>query len=152
MSTQGNNHLVKDVMLKNSQFPIVKQNALIKETIDQMNNFHLGVACIVSEEMILKGVFCDGDIRRTIVNNQQTLSAFFVDDALDYGINNFKSVKEQTKLIDAIKLMGKFKIWDLPVIDSNKVLKGLLHLHPAVSFILRSEFQFKANKIHSNYE
>ena len=138
MSTRGNDPLVKNLMLTNSQFPIVNQNALIKETIDQMNKFHLGVACIVSEDMILKGVFCDGDIRRTIINNQQTLSAFFVDDALDYGINNFKSVEEQTKLIDAVKLMGKFKIWDLPVIDSNKVLKGLLHLHPAVSFLLES--------------
>ena len=76
MSTQVNDPLVKDAMLNNSQFPIVNKNALIKETIDQMNKFHLGVACIVSEEMILKGVFCDGDIRRTIVNNQQTLSAF----------------------------------------------------------------------------
>ena len=75
-----------------------------------------------------------------------------MDDALEYRINNFKSVTEQPKLIDAVKLMGKFKIWDLPVIDSNKVLKGLIPLHPAVSYLLESELQFKTNQIHSNYE
>ena len=139
MYIQKNDLLVKDVMLTNGQFPIVNQRELIKGTIDQMNKYHLGIACIVTEEMILKAVFCDGDIRRTILNNQQTISAFFVDDALEYGVYDYKSVLEQTKLIDAVKLMEKFKVWDLPVIDSNQVLKGLLHLHPAVSYLLESK-------------
>ena len=139
MSIQKNELVVKDVMLENNQFPIVQERILIKETLDKMNEFSIGIACVVDEDMLLKAVFCDGDIRRTILNNQQTISAFFVDDALEYGVYDYKSVLEQTKLIDAVKLMEKFKVWDLPVIDSNQVLKGLLHLHPAVSYLLESK-------------
>tara|TARA_B100000579_G_C22630532_1_gene756377 strand:+ start:390 stop:803 length:414 start_codon:yes stop_codon:yes gene_type:complete len=136
MSIQKNNILVKDVMLKNNEFPIVHQKSLIKETIDRMNNYSLGIACIVNEDMVLKAVFCDGDIRRTIINNQQTLSAFFVDDILEHSVKEYKSVNQNSTLLDAVLLMGKLKIWDLPVIDSDLRLKGLLHLHPAILCLL----------------
>ena len=136
MYTQNNKILVKDVMLSIDKFPIVSPKNLIKETIDEMNRLSIGIACIVEEGMILKGVFCDGDIRRTIINNQQSISAFFVDDVIDHITLEYKSVDEQESLIEAVKLMGHLKIWDLPIIDSNFKLKGLLHLHPAILHLL----------------
>ena len=139
MFTQSNKIIVKDVMLKNHKFPIVKSRTIIKETIDQMNKFSIGMACVVSEKMILKSVFCDGDIRRTIINNQQSISAFFVNDVIDHSVKEFKSVKETETLIEAVKLMGNLKVWDLPVVDSDFKLKGLLHLHPAILYLLDSK-------------
>ena len=138
MSNNFSNILVKDVMLKTDKFPIVYPRNLIIETIEQMNKFGLGIACVVNEKMILKAVFCDGDIRRTLVNKQQSLSSFFIDDILDYSIINYKSVKENTTLYDAVKLMGDLQIWDLPIVDSSSVIKGLLHLHPAILYLLES--------------
>ena len=35
-------------------------------------------------------------------------------------------------LKDVVDLMGKKQIWDLPVVDIENKLVGLLHLHPAV--------------------
>jgi CBS domain-containing protein len=32
--------------------------------------------------------------------------------------------------------MGEKQIWDLPVVDKNKKLVGLLHLHPAVKKLI----------------
>tara|TARA_B100001250_G_C19775870_1_gene779507 strand:- start:1188 stop:1601 length:414 start_codon:yes stop_codon:yes gene_type:complete len=136
MSIQKNELVVKDVMLENHQFPIVRERILIKETLDKMNEYSIGIACIVDDNMTLKAVFCDGDIRRTIISNQQTLSAFFVDDVFDHAVTDYKFVTENTTLLDAVKLMGKSKIWDLPVIDSSFKLKGLLHLHPAILSLL----------------
>ncbi len=137
MSTQKAEILVKDVMLSNEEFPIVYQHNLIKEAIDKMNFYRIGIACIVKQEnMLLQGVFCDGDIRRTIINNQQSLSAFFVDDVLDHAIKNYKFVDENSTLLKAVKLMTIFKIWDLPVITPDLELKGLLHLHPAILRLL----------------
>ncbi len=136
MSIRKNELVVRDVMLGNNQFPIVRERILIKETLDKMNEFSIGIACVVNDKMLLKAVFCDGDIRRTIISNQQTLSAFFVDDVFDHAVKDYKFVTENTTLIDAVKLMGKLKIWDLPVIDSNAKLKGLLHLHPAILSLL----------------
>ena len=131
-----NNLLVKDVMLSNDNFPIVSANHITKEAIDKMNHFRIGIACIVSNKMILEAVFCDGDLRRTIINNQQTLSSFFIDDIINYAVKDYKFVNEKTTLLEAVKLMGELKIWDLPVINSKLELKGLLHLHPAVLSLL----------------
>ena len=36
----------------------------------------------------------------------------------------------------AVKLMGDKQIWDLPVIDNEKRLVGLLHLHPAIKKLI----------------
>ncbi len=143
MSILKNNILVKDVMLQVGNFPIVRPSNLIIETIEEMNKFGIGIACVVNEEMILKAVFCDGDIRRTIISNQKSISEFFIDDVLDHSVLTFKSVKEDTTLFDAIKLMGTIKVWDLPIVDSNSVIKGLLHLHPAILYLLESSLKNK---------
>ena len=141
MSIPKNNILVKDVMLQVGQFPIVRSRNLIIETIEEMNKFGIGIACVVNEEMILKAVFCDGDIRRTIISNQKSISEFFIDDVLDHSVLTFKSVKEDTTLFEAIKLMGNIKVWDLPIVDSSSVIKGLLHLHPAILYLLESSLK-----------
>ena len=135
------NILVKDVMLEVGRFPIVLPKNLIIETIEEMNKFGIGIACVVDEELILQAVFCDGDIRRTLIRNQQSISAFFVDDVLDHSVLDFKSVKENTTLFEAIKLMGNIKVWDLPIVDSKCVIKGLLHLHPAILYLLESSLK-----------
>ena len=57
---------------------------------------------------------------------------------IDHSIEDFKSVQETETLLEAVKLMGYLKVWDLPVIDSNYKLKGLLHLHPAILYLLDS--------------
>jgi len=138
MFTANNNLYVKNVQLGLTKFPVVSRRELVKDTMDLMNKYHLGIACIVDEKNRLLGVFTDGDIRRAILSNQKPLSAFFVDDALDYARKDFKYVNEDTSLIEAVNLMGKFKIWDLPVISSDNILKGLLHLHPALDLLLKS--------------
>ena len=141
MSIPKNNILVKDVMLRVGNFPIVRPRNLIIETIEEMNKFGIGIACVVNEEMILKAVFCDGDIRRTIISNQKSISEFFIEDVLDHSVLTFKSVKEDTTLFEAIKLMGNIKVWDLPIVDSSSVIKGLLHLHPAILYLLESSLK-----------
>ena len=39
-------------------------------------------------------------------------------------------------LYSAVSVMREKKIWDLPVVDKNQKLLGLLHLHPAVEALL----------------
>ena len=39
-------------------------------------------------------------------------------------------------LKEAVKLMGDKQIWDLPVVDNEKRLVGLLHLHPAIKKLI----------------
>ena len=136
MSTINKHLLAKDVMIDHSKFATVREKVILKETIDLMCQSKLGIACVIDRQNILIGVLTDGDIRRILLSTQKPLSALFVDDTLDHASTEFTSISEKTSLIDAIEIMGKLQIWDLPVLDSIGTLKGLLHLHPAISYLL----------------
>jgi len=136
MSTQINDILVKDVMINCDSFPVVNDRELLRETIIEMCNYKLGIACIVNTNNQLKGVFTDGDIRRLILKVQKPIAALFVDDVEDYCTKVYSSIKLDTSLKSALILMEELSIWDLPVVDDNNNLKGLLHLHPALKKLL----------------
>ena len=136
MSTQIEEILVKDVMINCYSFPIVNERELLRETIIEMCNYKLGVACVVNTKNELKGVFTDGDIRRLILKAQKPIAALFVDDVKDYCTKIYSSIKPDSSLKSAILLMEELNIWDLPVVDDQNNLKGLLHLHPALKKLL----------------
>ena len=62
-----------------------------------------------------------------------------IDNVIDHANKNPKSVLKDTKIKDAIVYMENFQIWDLPVVDEENRLLGLLHLHNAkISFKIKS--------------
>ena len=128
--------LVKEIMLNLNEFPIVDQGELFRESIEEMNKFGLGIACIVDSNNKLKGILTDGDIRRLILRVQKPLAAIFVDETFNYSTTKFTSLNESTHLNEAVTIMERHKIWDIPITDKNGTLKGLLHLHPALKFVL----------------
>ena len=67
---------------------------------------------------------------------QKPIAALFVDDVKDYCTKIYTSIKPDTSLKSAILLMEELNIWDLPVVDNENNLKGLLHLHPALKKLL----------------
>ena len=136
MYTQIEKILVKDVMMNCDSFPVVNDRELLRETIIEMCNYGLGVACIVNTNNQLRGIFTDGDIRRLILKVQKPIAALFVDDVKDYCTKIYSSIKPDTDLKSAIIFMEELNIWDLPVVDDKDNLKGLLHLHPALKKLL----------------
>jgi len=137
MSTQSNKSiLVKDIQLSTSDFPVVGEKTMLKETLEAMNEYRLGIACIVNKENELLGVVTDGDIRRKILKVQKPFAALLVDDALEYSVKTPLTIAADSTLDSAVQLMGEKQIWDLPVLDEQKRLLGLLHLHPAVNALL----------------
>ena len=117
--------LVKEIMLNLNQFPIVDQDELFRESIEEMNKFGLGIACIVDSKNKLKGILTDGDIRRLILRVQKPLAAIFVDETFNYSTTKFTSLNESTHLNEAVTIMERHKIWDIPITDKNGTLKGI---------------------------
>ena len=101
-----------------------------------MGKFRLGIVCVVDENEKLLGIVTDGDIRRKLLKVQKPMSAFFIDDVIKHSIKNPITVQPETSLKTAVELMGDKQIWDLPVVDGDGKLKGLLHLHPAIKKLL----------------
>jgi hypothetical protein len=46
--------LVKDVMMALDSFPVILENVIFKEALEEMNHKKLGIACIVDQDKILK--------------------------------------------------------------------------------------------------
>ena len=127
---------VERVMLDKSRFPVLAEQALLKETLEKMSLLNLGIACLTNSHGILTGIITDGDIRRKLLTSQKPFSAFFVDDAINHAIKNPITVFSTQSLAHAVKIMGEKRVWDLPVVGADGRLQGLLHLHPAIEAML----------------
>ena len=136
MSIQNKKINVGQVMLRSNSFPNVSEKTILKETLETMNKFRLGVACITDNDDQLLGIITAGDITRKLLSVQKPMYAFFIDDAINQAIKNPIVASSQMSLIDAVNLMEEKQVWDLPVVDNNKLV-GLLHLHSAVKALLR---------------
>tara|TARA_B100000989_G_scaffold180261_1_gene135456 strand:- start:2672 stop:3064 length:393 start_codon:yes stop_codon:yes gene_type:complete len=126
----------KDIMLKPGDFPVIPYNMILKEALEEMNKFNLGVVCLVNKKNILKGIITDGDIRRKLLKDQKPFSAFFVDDSIKHAAKNPKSSSPNKNIKETLKMMNKNEIWDVPIIQ-NKKLVGLVHLHPAMRRLIK---------------
>lgn len=127
---------VEEVMLSLGQFPVVGEKTILKEALTEMGEANLGLVCIVNENKDLLGLITDGDLRRKLLKVQKPFSAFFVDDALVHAKQDPITCKLENNLKEVVHLMGEKQIWDMPVVNDNNQLVGLLHLHPAIKKLL----------------
>lgn len=137
MSTLNKNSmLVCDVMLPLDRFPVINEQVILKEALEEMGRSRLGVACVVDQSKNLLGILTDGDIRRKLLKIQKPFAALLVDDAIDHAIKSPVTVSPEDTLVEAVSMMGRKQVWDLPVVNGAGELVGLLHLHPAVEALL----------------
>ncbi len=139
MSTQKNKSmLVSDVMLPMDRVPAIQKEVILKAALEEMGRTRLGIVCITDAVQKLLGILTDGDIRRKLLTVQKPFSAFFIDDALDHAIHAPMTIKPDDTLVHAVDVMGQKQIWDLPVVNDQGTLVGLLHLHPALQALLEA--------------
>jgi arabinose-5-phosphate isomerase len=128
--------LVSEVMMPLERCPVIGERVILKEALEVMGQSRLGIACIIGEDNLLLGIITDGDIRRKLLKVQKPFSAFFIDDALVHSIRTPSTINPDVSLKEAVSLMGLKQVWDLPVVDKQNNLVGLLHLHPAIEALL----------------
>ena len=126
------NIIVQDIMIALGNFPVVKKDTILKEAIETMGLSNLGIISVVDNNDTLLGVITDGDLRRKLLKVQKPLSFLLIDDVIDHCIKEPLTILLEVKLTDALKIMEDNEIWDLPVVNENKKLIGMLHLHQVV--------------------
>jgi arabinose-5-phosphate isomerase len=77
----------------------------------------------------LKGLLTDGDLRRLLLTKQSPLPALLVSDALTFGNINPSVAFEEDEITKLRDVMNSKQIWDLPIVDINHKLIGLVHRH-----------------------
>ena len=128
---------VKDVMLPISKVPIVESDAILKDALEKMSMYKLGIACVVDKQNKFIGLITDGDIRRILLSVQKPLSALFMEDILDHISKSPTYIYPELSINEATKLIGEKSVWDLPVVSSDMSLLGLFHLHKALEYYLK---------------
>lgn len=126
---------VQDVMLTMERVPVADAKTMLVEALQRMNQFRLGIVCIVGKDGEMQGIFTDGDVRRLLLRDQKPFSALFTDDVLNHAVRKPTTVAPGDSLLSAVQVMEAKQIWDLPVVDGGKLV-GLLHLHQAVKTLL----------------
>ncbi len=125
----SNNQTVSTKMLGIGKFPILNEKDTLKKALDAMTKHRLGIACFTNESNELIGILTDGDLRRLLLTRQNPLPALLVTSAIEFGHSSPTSIQGEQSLIEAATLMHEKQIWDLPVVDEDKKLLGLIHRH-----------------------
>jgi CBS domain-containing protein len=138
VSTSTTNRTVQDILLPPSEIPAMPAKTLMKEALEMMTAKRLGLACVTDEAGKLVAIFTDGDLRRLLLRSQKPLSALFADDIIDHARTEFTTVGPDLALQDALDMLQEREIFDLPVVDGDGQLLGVIHLHPALNALLHS--------------
>jgi len=121
----------KDKMKKLDKIPVLSDTSSLKKSLDLMSEKKLGIVCFVDSFGVLKGLLTDGDLRRLLLTKQSPLPALLVSDGLSFGNSNPITAREDDEVTQLQAVMDQKQIWDLPIVDSDNKLLGLLHRHDA---------------------
>jgi arabinose-5-phosphate isomerase len=120
----GSNFLkVSDLMRKKSDVPLVLKDQKMSEVLFEMTSKHLGCAGVIDSAKTLIGIITDGDLRRHISND------FLDQSAEEVMTKNPLTTKSETLVAEAIAIMNKKLITNLLVLDEQRQVVGILHLH-----------------------
>ena len=120
--------LAKDIMVTGKKMPVINYTKSFKQALNTMNQKKLGVVIIIKNKFI-KGLVTDGDLRRELKNysNNKKLDKFMT--------KSPSVVNENMPASKALAIMNEKKITSLLVVSdkdykkSNKILKGIIHIH-----------------------
>ena len=116
---------VRVLMHRGDAIPQVGESMLMSEAIYEMTRKGMGMTVVTDNDGILLGVISDGDLRRLL---QKT------PDPLHLTAGQVMNRKPKTIFGDelagvALSKMEELKITSLVVVDANKVVQGVIHIH-----------------------
>lgn len=112
---------VKDCMVSNG-LPVVSPDTKISDTIIEISKTKQGIAVAVEDGKIA-GVVTDGDVRRAMQSRQEQFFSLTVRDIMS---TSPKTILPTARLSDAERMMRKYSIHSLVVVDENNVLVGII--------------------------
>ena len=121
---------VADIMHKGEEIPLVKDSALLKDAIIEMNFKRLGLTGVIDENMRLCGIVVDGDLRRALTD-----SANIIDKPVrDVMTKNPKIILKDALAASALQKMEELKITSLFAVESENDNRpaGVIHIHDIV--------------------
>ena len=111
-----------DVM-RSEDMPIIPEDMHLGEAIIHVSKGKLGLGVSLSPDNTVTGLITDGDIRRAMERWQ---AQFFDRTVSDIMTRTPKTVLPTTKITEILRIMHKYKIHTVLVVDTNQHLVGIV--------------------------
>jgi len=116
---------VKEVMFTDDHIPKVTLGSKMEHAIKEMDSKGLGATLIVDEDNRLAGIITDGDLRRALTR-QRNIHDLKVDEIMS---TSPRTIDEDQMAAEALGIMELYEITHLCIVNRQKELKGVVHLH-----------------------
>lgn len=116
---------IRDVMRTGKNIPSVPPHATIAQATQEISRGGIGMTVIVAPDQQVLGIFTDGDLRRMIVKGEP-LHGLAVSETMT---KSPRVVSPDRLVAEAVEMMEKHKINQIPVVDENGMLIGALNMH-----------------------
>eukprot|EP00250_Pteridium_aquilinum_P002152 c12354_g1_i1 orf=111-1163(+) len=123
---------VQDVMKKENEVPICKENDLIMEQLVELTSKGCGCLIVVDDVHRLLGTFTDGDLRRTLKAYGEKIFHLTIGKICN---RSPRSIGPDAMAVDAMEKMEgpPSPVTFLPVINCEGVVIGIVTLHDLIS-------------------
>jgi arabinose-5-phosphate isomerase len=126
---------VTEVMSTGKDIPAIAPDASATEAIMVLNEKNMGAVLVVDGTNKVMGIVTDGDVRRAIAG-AQSISEM---NTAQLMTKNPICIDSMRLAADALSIMQTHEITALPIIDEDRTILGLLHLH---NLLGKGEFRF----------
>ncbi|RYI11480.1 arabinose-5-phosphate isomerase KdsD [Proteus mirabilis] len=117
---------VSDLMNKEDDIPRVSKEATLREALVEITRKKLGMTVICDDNMLINGIFTDGDLRRIFDLGIDLNNAKISDVMTKGGIR----ISPDSLAVEALNLMQAKHITSLLVTEPDSdILLGVLHMH-----------------------
>jgi arabinose-5-phosphate isomerase len=116
---------VAQVMHSGDALPVVQLHTSMRDVIYEMSRKGLGMTSVVEKDGSLAGIITDGDLRRKMSASPAIIELT----ARDVMTANPIAIAHTTMAVEALALMEQRKITSIVVIDADRRVEGVVHLH-----------------------
>lgn len=113
---------VEDIMRKGEHYPKVREDMKIKKVLLFITQARCGSACVLNRKGRFVGIFTDGDLRRHIEDDIHLLDR----KVCEVMTHDPVTIRKDKLAVEALRILQERRIDELPVVDSQNRLVGLL--------------------------
>lgn len=129
---------IKDIMISPRSLPCVSEGTPMTEAVVYVDRGGLGAILVLNRRHKLSGIITDGDIRRMVVSGRK-IAELAVEDVMT---KNPRTQEDSAPTYEALNIMEQHQITVLPIVNSDREVKGILHLHDILG---KGEFKFNGS-------
>jgi arabinose-5-phosphate isomerase len=115
---------VSDLMRQGDALAAAPEQTSLRDVLFAITSARAGAAAVLDPEGRLAGIITDGDVRRALLADDNALAR----PARDVMTRDPKIAHPEQPAIEALRIMKEYKIGDMPVLDSDRRLQGMLNL------------------------